>query len=198
MVNATGHLHLHTLPSDILIAIILYCDVRTIAALLRASATCWRLPCVPHCFGGKRQVVIALDHIRSERLKSPWYYNTDKNIGLEEWSDEEKAWMVLCDATLVVPGGHLTHKSNEETEEFDIDFDRNNAWYDSKYIVFNNNDNTNGFYLLALHSNEVIFSKGFDYVNGKDGFPEDDEFWHPPRGRLPLGRKWNYTLGGYL
>ena len=69
MIKATDHLHLHTLPSDILIAIILYCDVRTIAALLRASAICWRLPCVPHCFGAKRQVVIALDRIRSERLK---------------------------------------------------------------------------------------------------------------------------------
>ena len=189
-------LHLHTLPSDILIAILLYCDVRTIAALLRASAIFWRLPYVPHCFGAKRQVVIALDRIRSERIKSPWYYNTDKNnMGLEEWSDEEKAWNELCQLTLEVPCGLLRGFS---TETFCIDFDTDDAWQDLKYIVYNQHDTTSGLYLLALHSNEVIFSKGFDYAMGKDGDPEDYEFWHPPRGRLPFGRKWNYALGGYL
>lgn len=195
---ATASVLLHALPSDILMVILQYCDIRTTAALLRASAICWRLPYVPHCFGAKRQVVIALDRIRSLRLKSPWYYSTDKNT--KEWWSEEYAWRTLYHADLVVPCGHLRHPKNYESEYTDIGFDINKAWYGTNYIIFNQHDNTNGFYLLALHSNEVIFSKGFDYISGtgKGGFPKDGEFWHPPRGRLPSGRKWNYTLGGYL
>jgi hypothetical protein len=190
--------HLHSLPSEILIAILLYCDVRTLAALLRASAICWRLPCIPHRFGAKRQVIIALDRIRSERLKSPYYYNTKAPAGLDYWSDEEKAWNALCSATIDIPNGRLCWKENVFEDCVAIGFDKHDACLDAKCVVFNEHNDTNGFCLLALHSNEVMFPKGFDYANGEDGFPQNHEFWHPPRGRLPFGRKWNYTLGGYL
>lgn len=184
---------LHALPTDILIAIVEYCDVRTIAALLSASPICWRLPFIPHCFGAKRNVVIALDRIRSERLFSPYHYDAVGNRDMRGWD--------MTQQNVQVPGGRFYEFPSPCIEEIDIVLSYKSDSYGG--IVFNQKCHRRGFFLFALHSNEVMFTKGYGHRWCTDAInalinERGDLRWHPPRGRLPTGRKWNYTLGGYL
>jgi hypothetical protein len=87
--------------------------------------------------------------------------------------------------------------SHVEEEDFD---------WDNPYITFNQNDDkyygqTHAFFFVALYSSdEIKFKNGFNHMrgSGEDGDIEHGDFFHPPRGKLPSGRTWNFKRGGYL
>lgn len=184
----------YTLPPELYYEIIRHCDVRTLAFLLCAFRICWSLPGVPHYFGGKRQVVNALDRIRSEKLKSPWYHTTNKGMSNENL--EQHAWSMLQKASVQVPYGRYTIL--DEDEDIDLKLDRY-LHADHKVVIFNNSCNdtpTNpGFCILALHSREVMFLPG--YIHKAKPYMSESKYY-PPRGKLPSQYTWNYIRGGYL
>jgi hypothetical protein len=77
-------------------------------------------------------------------------------------------------------GGHFPPP--KDTIDFSIDGDLLDDLHNIQYIVFKNHE-INGFFLLALHSSEMIFPKGYKHMNGSDGLDGPglkDELFYPP------------------
>lgn len=203
------------LPDDMFEHILSFCDPAALSSIAQTNHllhTC--LSAFSRHISKRRQVLSALHRMALERMVLPHLYIEKE----EDYPRNEEAWSSFFQhtaRTMAIPCGTLVPverlpqtfyveeiylqpwPSHLEEEDFD---------WDSPYITFNQNDDkycglTNGFFIVALYSSdEIQFKKGFNhcYGSGEDGYIENEEFFHPPRGKLPSGRTWNYIRGGYL
>lgn len=182
-----------SVPKEVLDIILEYCNLVTLNVLVCAISSLWRREDVPHAFTVRRNVVDALNRIRFERLKSPWHYYPVDDINLafggtvQTW--EEFAWNEMFGHSIQVPYASLLPSARIESIDLGIYDELFEACEDSMSVVFADQELPNGFFLLALHSDEMMFAKGYGHMTDTS---------HPPRGKLPKRRKWNYESIGYL
>jgi hypothetical protein len=202
-----------TLPDDMFEHTLSFCDPAALSSIAQTNHllhTC--LSAFSKHISKRRQVLSALNRMALERMVLPHLYDEEEDFTpYDAWS------LFFSDCKILqIPSGALRPVRNLPqtfyVEEIDLqpwpshlededDFDWNNP-----YITFNQNDDkyygqTNAFSFIALYSSdEIQFKNGFNHMrgSGEDGDVEDEDFFHPPRGKLPSGRTWNFKRGGYL
>lgn len=188
------------LSEDCLHHVLMYCGIVELEMLSKTSFTFRNLPYMPLCTVQYRRVINAIDRIITEPLRSPWWYSSreiyDEEPLYEDYYEdyEEYSWSSMMseseEYSTVLGLNHPRH------ERIDLEIRLHYQHATGYNINFSDYEERIGFFLLALHSDEIAFAKGYSNFSAPDDEVVTNSY--PPRGKLPRGRKWNYVRGGTL